>query len=393
MGRKKSHTPEEIVAKLRQAEVLVGQGKTVADAVRAIGVTEPTYYRWRTEFGGLKLDQVKRLKELERENARLRKAVSELTLEKVILKEAAFGKMVSPARRRVCVEHVVRELDVSERKACAVLGQHRSTQRKAPRGADDEAALTADIVELAKRYGRYGYRRITALLRDAGWSVTRKRVERIWRREGLKVPQRQPKRGRLWLADGSCIRMRPERANHVWAYDFVEDRTRDGRKFRMLCVVDEFTREALAIRVARRLTSTDVIDVLAELFLTHGTPVHIRSDQGPEFIAEAVKCWIAGVGAKTAYIEKASPWENGYVESFNGKLRDELLNGEVFNTLREAQVLIEGWRRHYNRVRPHSALGYRPPAPEALANAEGGKTVPMARSQIGSGPGAAAMAH
>jgi transposase InsO family protein len=264
--------------------------------------------------------------------------------------------MVSPARRRACVEHVVRELGVSERQACRVLGQHRSTQRKAPRGADDETRLTADIVELAKRYGRYGYRRITALLRDAGWLVNRKRVERIWRREGLKVPQRQAKRARLWLADGSCIRLRPERPRQVWAYDFVEDRTRDGRKFRMLCVVDEFTREALAIRVARRLSSSDVIDVLADLFLAHGTPAHIRSDQGPEFIAEAVKAWIAGVGAKTAYIEKASPWENGYVESFNGKLRDELLNGEVFNTLKEAQVLIEEWRQHYNRIRPHSSL-------------------------------------
>lgn len=234
------------------------------------------------------------------------------------------------------------------------------------------------------QYGRYGYRRITALLRDAGWAVNRKRVERIWRREGLKVPQRQPKRGRLWLADGSCIRLRPEHANHVWAYDFVEDRTRDGRKFRMLCVVDEFTREALAIRVARKLSSSDVIDVLADLFMARGAPTHIRSDQGPEFVAAAVKAWIEGVGAKTAYIEKASPWENGYVESFNGKLRDELLNGEVFNTLREAQVLIEEWRRHYNRVRPHSSLGYRPPAPE---------TMPMARSQTSLRAGAAAMAH
>jgi len=182
--------------------------------------------------------------------------------------------VVSPARRRACVEHVVRELGVSERKACAVLGQHRSTQRKAPRGSDDEAALTADIIELAKRYGRYGYRRITALLRDAGWVVNRKRVERVWRREGLKVPQRQPKRGRLWLADGSCVRLRPERANHVWAYDFVEDRTREGRKFRMLCVVDEFTREALAIRVARKLTSTEAIDTLADLFIARGAPAH-----------------------------------------------------------------------------------------------------------------------
>ncbi len=273
---------------------------------------------------------------------------------------------MSPARRRACVEHVVRELGVSERKACAVLGQHRSTGRKVPRGADDEVALTAEVVELAKRYGRYGYRRITATLRGAGWAVNRKRVERIWRQEGLRVPQRQPKRGRLWLADGSCVRLRPEHANHVWAYDFVEDRTREGRKFRMLCVVDEFTREALAIRVARRLSSADVIDTLADLFIACGAPAHIRSDGGPEFVAAAVKGWIEGVGARTAYIEKASPWENGYVESFNGKLRDELLNGEVFNTLREAQVLIEQWRRHYNERRPHSALGYRPPAPETL---------------------------
>jgi transposase InsO family protein len=273
---------------------------------------------------------------------------------------------------------VVRRVGVSERRACAVLGQHRSTQRKVPRGADDEAALTADIIELAKRFGRYGYRRITALLRDAGWAVNRKRVERIWRREGLKVPQRQPRRGRLWLNDGSCIRLRPERANHVWAYDFIEDRTREGRRFRMLCVVDEFTREALAIRVARRLSSSDVIDVLADLFIARGAPTHIRSDNGPEFAAAAVKGWIHGVGAKTAFIEPGSPWENGYVESFNGKLRDELLDGEVFDTLREAQVLIEEWRRHYNRVRPHSALGYRPPAPETLQAA-------TARSRSGGG--------
>jgi putative transposase len=245
-----------------------------------------------------------------------------------------------------------------------VLGQHRSTQRKAPSVPDDEAALREEIVALARIYGRYGYRRVAALLRVAGWCANHKRVERIWRDEGLKVPPRQPKRGRLWLADGSCVRLRPERPNHVWAYDFVEDRTRDGRKFRMLCVVDEFTREALAIRVARKLGAADVIDTLADLFIARGVPAHIRSDNGPEFAAKAVRGWIAGVGAKTAFIELGSPWENGYVESFNGKLRDELLDGEVFNTLREAQVLIEQWRQHYNTVRPHSALGYRPPAPE-----------------------------
>jgi transposase InsO family protein len=202
------------------------------------------------------------------------------------------------------------------------------------------------------------------LLKQAGWAVNRKRVERIWRREGLKVPQRQPKRGRLWTADGSCVWLRPERAKHVWAYDFVEDRTHDGRRFRMLNVVDEFTRECLAIKVARQLKATDVIELLADLFVSRGTPEHLRWDNGPEFMAKAVQGWIAAVGAKTAYIERGSPWENGYVESFNGKLRDELLRGEIFYSLRKAQVLIEAWRRHYNIVRPPSALDYRPPAPE-----------------------------
>lgn len=264
------------------------------------------------------------------------------------------------------MSRVREQLGISERRACRVLNQPRSTQRRRPQTPDDEAALTADIIALATQYGRYGYRRITALLRTAGWVVNKKRVERIWRREGLKVPAKQPKRGRLWLTDGSCIRLRPERPNHVWAYDFVEDRTHDGRRYRMLNIVDEFTREALAIRIDRRLRSTDVIDTLADLFILRGIPGHIRSDNGSEFIASAVKDWIAAVGAKTAYIEKGSPWENGYIESFNGKLRDELLNGEVFYSLREAKVVIEQWRRHYNAVRPHSSLGYRPPAPEVV---------------------------
>jgi len=255
---------------------------------------------------------------------------------------------------------------VSERFACRVLGQHRSTQRKIAHTPDDEAALTADIIALALQYGRYGYRRIAALLRDAGWAVNVKRVERIWRREGLKVPARQPKRKRLWLNDGSCIRLRPEHPNHVWSYDFVEDRTHDGRKYRMLNIIDEFTRECLAIRINRKLNSTDVIDVLSDLFILRGVPGHVRSDNGPEFIAKAVQDWIAAVGAKTAYIAPGSPWENGYCESFNSKLRDELLNGEIFYSLKEARIVIEGWRRHYNEVRPHSSLGYRPPAPAVL---------------------------
>jgi len=258
------------------------------------------------------------------------------------------------------------KFSVSERFACKVLGQHRSTQRKKPQSRPDEEALTTDIIRLASRYGRYGYRRITAMLRSEGWTVNAKRVERIWRREGLKVPQKQPKRGRLWLNDGSCVRLRPEHPNHVWSYDFVEGRTHNGRKFRMLNIIDEFTRECLAIRIDRKLNSTDVIDVLSDLFILRGVPGHVRSDNGPEFIAKAVREWIAAVGAKTAFIEPGSPWENGYCESFNSKLRDELLNSEIFYSLAEAKVIIEAWRRYYNTKRPHSSLGYKPPAPEAI---------------------------
>lgn len=255
---------------------------------------------------------------------------------------------------------------MSERCACRALGQHRSTQRKVPQGRADEERLTDDIIELADQYGRYGYRMVTGLLNNAGWQVNHKRVERIWRREGLKVPQKQKKKGRLWLNDGSCVRLRPERPNHVWSYDFVQDRTADGRVYRTLNIIDEYTREALMIRVDRKLNSTDVLDALTDLFILRGPPEYIRSDNGPEFIAQKVRDWIAAVGATTAFIEPGSPWENGYVESFNARFRDELLNGELFYTLREAQILIEQWRIHYNTVRPHSALGYRPPAPESI---------------------------
>ena len=229
----------------------------------------------------------------------------------------------------------------------------------------DEDALTRAILQLAAQYGRYGYRRITALLQEAGWSVGVDRVQRIWRREGLKVPKKQGPRGRLWLNDGSCIRLRPERRNHVWSYDFVEAQTHDGRKVRLMTLIDEFTRECLAIRVARRINGMGVIEAMADTMIVHGVPEHIRSDNGPEMTAKLVRNWLANVGAKTLYIEPGSPWENGYCESFNGKLRDELLNGEIFYSLKEARIVIEQWRKHYNTVRPHSSLHYRPPASQA----------------------------
>ena len=222
------------------------------------------------------------------------------------------------------------------------------------------------MIELASEYGRYGYRRITMMLRAEGWLVNPKRVYRLWRREGLKVPAKQPKRRRLWLNNGSCIRLRPEHRDHVWSYDFVFDRTHDGRRLRMLTVIDEFTRECLAIDVSRRMTSEEVLERLSDLFVQRGTPDFIRSDNGPEFAAQRVRDWLENVGVKTLFIQPGSPWENGYIESFNGKLRDELLNVELFDTLLEARVLTERWRVHYNTQRLHSSLGYQPPAPEAV---------------------------
>ena len=273
---------------------------------------------------------------------------------------------MSPARRRKAVAHVQAQLGVPERRACRALGQARTTQRREPTIKDDEPKLVERIIELACRFGRYGYRRITALLRMEGWRVNRKRVARIWRREGLKVPAKQPKRGRLWLNDGSCIRLRPEHTNHVWSYDFVHERTHDGRPLKILTVIDEHSRECLALRVDRTLRSEHVLEVLAELFLERGVPEHIRSDNGPEFTALAVRDWLSRVGVQTLFIEPGSPWENGYNESFNGKLRDELLNCELFYTLHEARVLIEWYRQEFNHIRPHSSLDCRPPAPEAL---------------------------
>ena len=221
------------------------------------------------------------------------------------------------------------------------------------------------MTELATKYGRYGYRRITAMLRQESFMVNHKRVERLWRIEGLKVPKKQPPRRRLWLNDGSCVRLRSLYKNHVWSYDFVSHQTEDKRKFRILTLIDEYTRECLAMPVNRSLKSEDVLETLFDLFTSRGVPEYIRSDNGSEFTAKKVRDWLKAVGVKTLFITPGSPWENGYNESFNGKLRDELLNREIFDTLFEAKVLIERWRKEYNQIRPHSSLGYKPPAPEA----------------------------
>ena len=274
---------------------------------------------------------------------------------------------------------------MSQRRACRVLGQPRSTQRRVRQAPADEPPLVKRIVRLASDYARYGYRRVRALLHDEGWIVNHKRVERLWRQEGLKVPQKQPKRRRLWLADGSCVRLRPTHKDHVWSYDFVLDRTSDGRTFRMLTLIDEHSRECLAIDVARRLTSEDVLERLSDLFVRRGVPTYLRSDNGSEFTATKVRQWLARVGVTTLFIAPGSPWENGYVESFNGKLRDELLAREQFDTLLEAKVLIERWRREYNTHRPHSSLGYRPPAPEAIRPPSFASATPQRTKEAGIG--------
>lgn len=251
---------------------------------------------------------------------------------------------------------------VSERRACEVLGQPRATQRYAVRTREEERRLVARMHALVREHPRYGYRRIGALLRREGWRVNRKRVHRLWRREGLKVPQKQRKKRSLGSGQNACSRRRAEHPDHVWAWDFIHDRTEDGRPLKWLSIVDEYTRECVALVVDRSLTSEAVLDVLAELFRTRGVPRHIRSDNGPEFIAKAIREWLLRVGVATLYVEPGSPWENGYAESFHSRLRDELLEREAFGCLAEAKAHAERWRRAYNQQRPHSSLGYLTPA-------------------------------
>lgn len=254
------------------------------------------------------------------------------------------------------------QLGVSERRACQALDQPRSTQRYKAVDQETEKELIKKMLDLARQHPRYGYRRITALLRQEGWHVNRKRVERLWREQGLKVPQKQSKRRRLGSSEQGSQRRRAERINQVWSYDFIMDQTEDGRRLKMLPIVDEYTRECLEIEVSRSLTAEDVVGVLGRLFVERGEPEYIRSDNGPEFIAEVVKQWLQASGVKTLYIEPGSPWENAYSESFNSRFRDELLDREVFTSVLEAKVLVNDYKQEYNHRRPHSSLNYQTPA-------------------------------
>ena len=264
------------------------------------------------------------------------------------------------------VEQVAATYSPSQRRACQIVGQDRSSQRYCCIRLPDEDEVIAEIVQLAREYGRYGYRRITAMLRLKGYRINHKRVYRIWRELGLKVPKKQPKRKRLWLNDGSCIRLRAEHRNHVWSYDFVETKTSKGRRIKILNIIDEYTRECLASHAAFRIRSEDVKDILQQIMLRRGTPEYIRSDNGSKFIAKHLRDWFSELSIAPMYITPGSPWENGYCESFNSRMADELLNHEIFDTIHEAKALLGRWVNEYNTIRPHSALGYRPPAPEAI---------------------------
>ncbi len=261
--------------------------------------------------------------------------------------------------------HSRQKLATSERRTCRVLGVARSTLQYQAVSTDDEVLRLA-MIRLAKQYGRYGYRKVAELLRVEGWPVNHKKIERLWREEGLQLPRRHKKRRRLYHKDSSIIRLRPQHPNHIWSVDFVHDKLSNGRPYKMLTVLDEYTREALCVAVKPKMNSADVLDALYPLLLRRGKPVYIRSDNGSEFIATALQDWLRKVGIKPIQIYPGSPWENGYNERFNGTLRREVLNAEWFHTTKQAQIVINTWLRQYNRVRPHQALNMRPPIPETL---------------------------
>jgi len=291
--------------------------------------------------------------------------------------------MVSPLARWSVVKYLKKAGKCSERQACVVVGLSRSLVRYIARQRRDEAELIKKIHKLAIRHSRYGYRRITVLLRREGCKINRKRVHRIWKAEGLSLPLRRPRRRRVGPA-GEIVN-KAEYPNHVWSYDFVEDRTERGGKLRILAIIDEYTRECLAIRVAASIPALAVVGVLEWLFLTRGVPKYLRSDNGPEFVARAVCQWLGSSGCQTLFINPGSPWENGYIESFFDKLRDECLNREVFRNGREAQAIVKNWRQEYNNYRPHSSLDYLTPAEFARRYYEKNQTEEAGQSRVKAG--------
>jgi transposase InsO family protein len=360
---KKSYKPEQIVRLLQDVQVQLAAGASIREVAKQLAVNSGTLCRWLRRYGGMEMEEAsgvragegKRAAEEDRGGVGAGQERSE---------GGVIGKALTPGQRRQLVNQIRKRLRVSERSACQALSQPRSTQRYEAQQRSGERGLCERMRDLSLRHPRYGYRRITVLLRAEGFKVNRKRVHRLWRKEGLKVPQKQHKKRRLapGTSANSIVRRRAERPHHVWSFDFCHDRTVDARPLKIFSVIDEFTRRCLAIRAEHRLTGADVVKVLKKLIRLHGVPEHVRCDNGPEFVCAAVCGWTSRVKIGTLYIEPASPWENGITESYHSRLRDELLDREEFASLRQAQVLLEIWRQSYNEERPHGALGYRTPS-------------------------------
>ncbi|MBN6827910.1 IS3 family transposase [Micrococcus luteus] len=358
---RKRHTPEQVVRKLGQADRMLADGQDVAAVCRELGVSEQTYYRWRNQYGGLKADDAKRLKELEKQNATLKRLLAEAELEKAALKELAGGKLLSPDRRRAAVGHLKRKLRVSERMACRLVGLSRSAYRRPLKGdtvADPDRALREWLRAWAKDHPRYGYRRAYHDARAEGWVVNHKKIQRLWRDEGLRVPQR---RRRKRVGSSTVDAPTADAPNVVWAVDFQFDADEHGRPIKICSIVDEHTRECIGGLVERSITADRLTAHLEDLVAARGAPAVLRSDNGPEFISEAMADW-AGTRTGLSYIPPGSPWRNGYVESFNSRIRDECLNINSFYSLLHAQVIIGDWKDEYNHHRRHSSLGYLTPA-------------------------------
>ncbi|MEJ8564808.1 MULTISPECIES: IS3 family transposase [unclassified Micrococcus] len=358
---RKRHTPEQVVRKLGQADRMLADGQDVAAVCRELGVSEQTYYRWRNQYGGLKAEDAKRLKELEKQNATLKRLLAEAELEKAALKELAGGKLLSPDRRRAAVDHLKRKLRVSERMACRLVGLSRSAYRRPLKGdtvADPDRALREWLRAWAKDHPRYGYRRAYHDARAEGWVVNHKKIQRLWRDEGLRVPQR---RRRKRVGSSTVDAPTADAPNVVWAVDFQFDADEHGRPIKICSIVDEHTRECIGGLVERSITADRLTAHLEDLVAARGAPAVLRSDNGPEFISEAMADW-AGTRTGLSYIPPGSPWRNGYVESFNSRIRDECLNINSFYSLLHAQVIIGDWKDEYNHHRRHSSLGYLTPA-------------------------------
>ncbi|WP_188712195.1 IS3 family transposase [Microbacterium faecale] len=358
---RKRHTPEQVVRKLGQADRMLADGRDVAAVCRELGVSEQTYYRWRNQYGGLKADDAKRLKELEKQNATLKRLLAEAELEKAALKELAGGKLLGPGRRRAAVAHLIRTLRVSERMACRLVGLSRSAYRRPLKGdtvADPDRALRDWLRVWAKNHPRYGYRRAYHDARAEGWVVNHKKIQRLWRDEGLRVPQL---RRRKRVGSSTVDPPTADAANVVWAVDFQFDADEQGRPIKICSIVDEHTRECIGGLTKRSITADRLTAHLEDLVAIRGAPAVLRSDNGPEFISEAMADW-AGTRTGLSYIPPGSPWRNGYVESFNSRIRDECLNINSLYSLLHAQVMIGDWKHEYNHHRRHSSLGYLPPA-------------------------------